>query len=106
ASRGPPPRLAGLRAQTAQDFVDEERVAIGLAVDRLYDRLGRGTAGCHRDELSDFRFTQTPQWNVSGAARQAPENRGHCRFLTRLDLAICPDDEHPRLRQRIGNELE
>ena len=42
-----------LRRQQSDDLADEERVALGLPVDRLDEGLGRGQAGGHLDVAGD-----------------------------------------------------
>ena len=57
---------AALLDEQAHHFADEERIALGLGLNRIDERLGRSTAGRGLDVLRDGRLGQTLQGDAVG----------------------------------------
>ena len=94
--------------EVAQDLGDEERVALGLAVDRVGEELGRFLAADRLDEVLDARrASDRAARSVRRAARVA--TRRSCRragAAVEIDVSIGADDRDPLVAEVAREVLE
>ena len=97
-------RAAALGHQQAHDLVDEERVAVGGAVQRRDQRLAAAPRRGRGDEARQFAGAPADQRQALAGARDRREQAGALGVLLGVDVAGGRDQEHARVLQLAGDE--
>jgi hypothetical protein len=99
---------ASLGDQQLDQLVDEERIAVGLAVNRRGQRVGVLDLRRQRDEAGDVELAQAAQRQP--ASRVVPGELGQRRpqrvVAQQLDVSIRDEDEDLGVRHFAGEELQ
>jgi len=101
-----PATVLGAGAVAAHHLVDEEGVALGLAINGAHHGVGCRAPGGHADDESDLGLAEAAELEVARLAGETGDAFGDGRLLTSLDLAIGADQQHARLEQLGGDEFE